>query len=86
MSVPRRIVIVGAGQSGLQVALSLRERGYAGALALVGEEAEPPYHRPPLSKKAIISPMGAGQLEIRAPKALVDARIDLHLGRRNRLH
>ena len=82
MSVPRRIVIVGAGQSGLQVALSLRERGYSGALALVGEEAEPPYHRPPLSKKAIISPMRAEQLEIRAPKVLADARIDLHLGRR----
>lgn len=45
------IVIVGAGQAGLQVAESLRKGGYEGALTLAGEERHPPYQRPPLSKK-----------------------------------
>ena len=45
-----RIVIVGAGQSGLQIAESLRAEGFAGELVLLGEETSPPYQRPPLSK------------------------------------
>lgn len=45
------IVIVGAGQAGLQLAESLRKGGWTGGLVLLGEEASPPYQRPPLSKK-----------------------------------
>jgi 3-phenylpropionate/trans-cinnamate dioxygenase ferredoxin reductase subunit len=44
------VVIVGAGQGGAQCAISLRQGGFTGSIALVGEEAEPPYERPPLSK------------------------------------
>ena len=44
------IVVVGAGQAGLQVAESLRKGGHDGALTLVGDERHPPYQRPPLSK------------------------------------
>lgn len=47
----RAIVIVGAGQAGLQLVESLRKGGYDGALTLIGEERHPPYQRPPLSKK-----------------------------------
>ncbi|MBN9432513.1 MAG: FAD-dependent oxidoreductase [Bosea sp.] len=49
-----RIVIVGAGEAGARAALALRENGFAGAIALVGEEAHLPYERPPLSKAALI--------------------------------
>ncbi|MFN2377299.1 MAG: NAD(P)/FAD-dependent oxidoreductase [Candidatus Binatia bacterium] len=45
-----RVVIVGAGQAGAQVAFSLRQWGYEGAITVVGDEAAPPYERPPLSK------------------------------------
>jgi 3-phenylpropionate/trans-cinnamate dioxygenase ferredoxin reductase component len=45
-----RVVIVGAGQAGQQVAASLRQEGFAGAIALVGDEPGLPYQRPPLSK------------------------------------
>jgi 3-phenylpropionate/trans-cinnamate dioxygenase ferredoxin reductase subunit len=45
------IVIIGAGQAGLQVAESLRQEGYRGVITLLGDEAYAPYNRPPLSKK-----------------------------------
>ena len=44
------IVIVGAGQGGLQAAVSLRQEGYEDAITLIGAEAGLPYQRPPLSK------------------------------------
>jgi 3-phenylpropionate/trans-cinnamate dioxygenase ferredoxin reductase subunit len=53
-----RIVIVGAGQAAVQAVDTLRRRGFAGKLTLIGEEASPPYQRPPLSKKYL-----AGALE-----------------------
>lgn len=45
-----RVVIVGAGQGGLQVAASLRQEGFAGPVTLLGDEPGLPYQRPPLSK------------------------------------
>jgi 3-phenylpropionate/trans-cinnamate dioxygenase ferredoxin reductase subunit len=45
-----RIVIVGAGQGGLQAAMSLRQEGYGGQITLIGAEPGLPYQRPPLSK------------------------------------
>ncbi len=44
------VVIVGAGQGGLQAAASLRQAGYEGAVTLIGAEPGLPYQRPPLSK------------------------------------
>lgn len=45
-----RVVIVGAGQGGLQAAISLRQSGHAGPVILLGDEPGLPYQRPPLSK------------------------------------
>lgn len=45
------IAIVGAGQAGAVAARTLRRRGYDGRLALIGNELEMPYQRPPLSKE-----------------------------------
>ncbi len=44
------VVIVGAGHGGAQVATALRQRKFAGSVAIIGEEPEIPYERPPLSK------------------------------------
>lgn len=70
------IVIVGAGQSGLQVAESLRSEGYAGQILMVGDEPCPPYHRPPLSKAYLAGEASEAQLTIRAPEALAKKRIE----------
>ena len=44
------VVIIGAGQGGLQVAMSLRQQAFEGEITLVGDEPGLPYERPPLSK------------------------------------
>ena len=44
------VLIVGAGHGGAQAAIALRQRGFGGSIAVVGEEPEIPYERPPLSK------------------------------------
>lgn len=49
-SQPGHIVIVGASLAGLEGARALRDEGFTGALTIVGDEQEPPYDRPPLSK------------------------------------
>ena len=46
----RTFLIVGASLAGAKAAETLRAEGFAGRVILVGEEPEPPYERPPLSK------------------------------------
>jgi len=70
---PRRVVIVGAGESGARVAIALREQGFGGEIALIGAESHPPYERPPLSKAAIV------EAEARLP-AIGDAARFAELG------
>ncbi|MFS3128582.1 NAD(P)/FAD-dependent oxidoreductase [Nocardioides sp. Bht2] len=48
-----RVVIVGAGHAGVQLAHSLRENQHHGPVVLLGDESELPYHRPPLSKSML---------------------------------
>ena len=43
-------LIVGAGLAGATAAEALRTQGFTGRIVLLGEETEPPYNRPPLSK------------------------------------
>ncbi len=51
------IVIVGAGQAGGRAAQTLRGTGFTGRVVLIGEEALPPYERPPLSKDLLAGTM-----------------------------
>lgn len=50
---PGAVVIVGAGQAGARCAQALRALGHAGPIALIGDEPEAPYERPPLSKSLL---------------------------------
>ncbi|WP_234433214.1 NAD(P)/FAD-dependent oxidoreductase [Streptomyces sp. NRRL WC-3549] len=40
--------------AGVQTAVALRERGFAGPVTLIGAEPHPPYDRPPLSKAVLL--------------------------------
>lgn len=71
MSLPG-VVIVGAGQGGLQAAISLRQEGYAGPVTLIGAEPGLPYQRPPLSK-AYLAEGDAAALVLR-PKSFFAAK------------
>jgi 3-phenylpropionate/trans-cinnamate dioxygenase ferredoxin reductase component len=75
-----RIVIIGAGQAGLQTAESLRSEGYAGEVLMIGDEPRSPYQRPPLSKAYLLGEFSEAQLTIRAPEALTRKNITLVSG------
>ncbi len=47
-------VIIGASHAGVTLAASLRQKKYTGAITLLGNETRLPYHRPPLSKAALL--------------------------------
>jgi 3-phenylpropionate/trans-cinnamate dioxygenase ferredoxin reductase subunit len=47
------VLIVGAGHAGALTAIALRDQGFDGSIALVGEEPELPYERPPLSRSIV---------------------------------
>jgi 3-phenylpropionate/trans-cinnamate dioxygenase ferredoxin reductase component len=78
------IVIVGAGQAGIQIAESLRQEGYGGALILCGEEPHAPYQRPPLSKKWLIDGGTVSALALRGPAAIERLKISMKLNSRVR--
>lgn len=77
---PRRIVVVGASAAGLSAAETLRREGFDGSLTLVGEEAHPPYDRPPLSKQILTGAWQADRLRLRRPEDLDALGLDLRLG------
>ena len=54
------IVIVGSGHAGVELAASLRQRGFDGSVTIVGDEPDLPYQRPPLSKEFLKSSDDAG--------------------------
>ncbi|MER7049339.1 NAD(P)/FAD-dependent oxidoreductase [Streptomyces jumonjinensis] len=68
-----RIVVVGASLAGLRAAETLREKGFAGELTIVGDEALPPYDRPPLSKQVLLGRVRARDVGLPRRRA-VDAR------------
>ena len=64
------VLILGAGQAAAQLAISLRQGGYAGPIRMVGDEPYPPYQRPPLSK-AFLKERPAGRYAAAAPRGLL---------------
>ncbi|MFF0015584.1 NAD(P)/FAD-dependent oxidoreductase [Streptomyces sp. NPDC005374] len=76
----RRIAVVGASAAGLAAAETLRREGYDGSITLVGDEPEPPYDRPPLSKQVLAAEWQPGRLALRAPADLAALDLDLRLG------
>ena len=74
------IVVIGAGQAGVQTAEALRTGGFDGAITLLGDEPYGPYHRPPLSKAWLAGEMDSAQLVMRAPEMLARKNISLRTG------
>ncbi|MGI8329398.1 NAD(P)/FAD-dependent oxidoreductase [Actinomadura scrupuli] len=78
---PERVVIVGASAAGLSAAEALRDKGYDGALTLIGDERHLPYDRPPLSKQILTGAWEPEQAWLRDEQAIGKLGADLMLGR-----
>ena len=75
------VVIVGAGHGGAQCAIALRQNGFAGSVAIIGREPEPPYERPPLSKEYFAREKTFDRLYIRPPAFWEEKQVELLLNR-----
>jgi 3-phenylpropionate/trans-cinnamate dioxygenase ferredoxin reductase subunit len=74
------ILILGAGQAAAQLAISLRQGGYAGAIRMIGDEEYAPYQRPPLSKAFLKEKASIDTLLLRRESYWADHQVALDLG------
>ncbi|BCT78054.1 ferredoxin [Sinomonas cyclohexanicum] len=63
---PTGLLIIGASQSGVQLAISLRALGFEEPITLLGEENHRPYQRPALSKEWLQGEVGNESLIFRS--------------------
>lgn len=70
-------LIIGGGMTGAAAANAIRERDAAGGIGLISAEPEPPYDRPPLSKKLWDGKRTIDQIYVRLP-----GNVQAMLGRR----
>lgn len=73
-------VIIGAGQAGVQAVQSLRAEGFQGRLTMLGDEAYPPYQRPPLSKAYLLGTFARERLFLKGDDYYREAGCELLLG------
>jgi 3-phenylpropionate/trans-cinnamate dioxygenase ferredoxin reductase component len=76
------VLIVGAGHSGAQAAIALRQSGFGGTVAIVGDEPELPYERPPLSKDYLAREKSFERILIRPAAFWSERQVTMLLGRR----
>ena len=78
------VVIVGAGHGGAQAAIQLRQQKFAGTIAIVGEEPEIPYERPPLSKEYFAGEKTFDRIQIRPAAFWEEREVSMLLNTRGR--
>ncbi len=76
------VLIVGAGHGGAQAAITLRQKGFEGSIAVIGDEPDYPYERPPLSKEYLSGERPFESLLIRRPAFWEERDILFLLGQR----
>ena len=67
------VIIVGGGHGGAQAAIALRQAKFDGSIAIISDEGELPYERPPLSKEYFSGDKAWERMLIR-PAAFWDER------------
>jgi 3-phenylpropionate/trans-cinnamate dioxygenase ferredoxin reductase subunit len=73
-------LLVGGGVAAARCARTLRRGGFGGSIVLVGEEATPPYNRPPLSKDLLRDEVPADLILAEPPSWYERRGVDLLLG------
>jgi 3-phenylpropionate/trans-cinnamate dioxygenase ferredoxin reductase subunit len=74
------LLILGAGQAAAQLAISLRQAGYDGAIRMIGDEPYAPYQRPPLSKAFLKERPSPDTLLLRRESYWADHQVHLDVG------
>lgn len=77
---PNKLIIVGGGQAAAQAIHVLVQKGYTGTITLVGDESDPPYQRPPLSKKYLAGELDRSRLYFRPRTFYAQHDVALELG------
>ncbi|MFD5586675.1 NAD(P)/FAD-dependent oxidoreductase [Streptomyces sp. NPDC127063] len=72
-------VIAGASLAGAKGAEALRGHGFGGRIVLIGDEPEPPYERPPLSKGYLQGKQDRETIFVHPPQWYTDHDIELRL-------
>src|SRR5690348_3072806 len=80
MSESSAYVIAGAGLAGAKAAETLREEGFGGPVVLIGDEAERPYERPPLSKDYLLGKAERDTIYVHPASWYADNDVELRLG------
>lgn len=73
-----RIVVVGGGHAGVELAATLRLKGFGGSIDIISDDPDLPYQRPPLSKEYIKRP--GTPLPLRPAQFYAAQSITLHRG------
>ncbi len=76
---PARIVILGGGAAGFAAAEMLRREGFGGGIAMISDDAAPPYDRPNLSKDYLAGTAPEEWIPLRPPEYYRENGIDLAL-------
>jgi len=76
------VLIVGAGHGGAQAAIALRQGKFTGSIAILGDEPELPYERPPLSKEYLAGDKSFDRILIRQPAFWEERQVTMLPGRR----
>src|SRR5215471_9392942 len=76
------VIVIGAGQAAAQLAMSLRQGGFAERIVIIGDEPYLPYQRPPLSKKFLSEHRAPDVLFLRPEKFWHDQNVEFELGAR----
>lgn len=76
------VLIVGAGHGGAHNAIMLRQNKFEGSIAIIGDEPEIPYERPPLSKEYFSGERSFERILIRPQSFWDDRQVTMMTGQR----
>jgi 3-phenylpropionate/trans-cinnamate dioxygenase ferredoxin reductase subunit len=74
------VVVVGAGLAGWRFVEALRREGCECELTLIGDEIDPPYDRPPLSKNVLVGKWDLDKATLATPEHIEKNHVQMRLG------
>ena len=77
------VLIVDAGHGGAQAAIALRQAKFGGTVAIIEEDPEVPYERPPFPKEYLAGEKPFSRIFIRPASFWTERHISIHPRKRN---